>query len=105
MNYLAHTLVPIVPFTALAIVSIALLLRHRTLTTALMALGFCSVALSHITGALVGFYAYDGRGDFVNAMDRYAWTLPVTYGGIVGGLWIGSLSLLWHTLVQTPPRA
>ena len=104
MEFMMHTTVAIVPFIELAVVGIALLRQHRTIVTALIALGFCSVALSHITGTLVGFYAFWGRGDFVTAMNRVGWTLPVTHWGIVVGLWVGSLSLLWHTFLQAPAR-
>jgi hypothetical protein len=102
VNYMMHTSVAIVPFIALAVVGIALVWRHRTIVTALIALGFCSVALSHIIGALVGFYAFGGSSDFATAMNRIGWTLPVTHWGIVVGLWVGSLSLLWHTFLQAP---
>jgi hypothetical protein len=104
MEFVMHTAVALVPFIALAVVGVALLWQHRTIVTALIALGFCSVALSHITGTLVGFYAFGGRGDFVTAMNRFGWTLPVTHWGIVVGLWVGSLSLLWHTFLQVLAR-
>lgn len=99
-----HTTVAFVPFIALAVVGIALLCQHRTIVTALIALGFCSVALSYIAGMLVGFYAFGGRADFVTAMNRVGWTLPVTHWGIVVGLWVGSLSLLWHMILRAPAR-
>jgi hypothetical protein len=102
---MTHTLVPFVPFIALAVVGIALLCQHRTVATALIALGFSLVALSYITGMLVGFYAFGGRSDFGVAMNRVGWTLPVTHWGIVVGLWMGSLSLLWHTFLRARARA
>ena len=105
MKYMMHTSVAFVPFIVLAVVGIALLRRHRKIVTALIALGFCSVAFSYITGMLVGLYALGGHGDFVTGMDRVGWTLPVTHWGIVVGLWVGSFSLLWHTFQQAPDRS
>ena len=102
MEYMTQTLVAFVPFIALAVVGIALLWRHRTVVTALIASGFSLVALSNIIGTLVGFYAFGGRDDFGTAMNRVGWTLPVTHWGIVVGLWVGSLSLLWHTFLRAP---
>jgi hypothetical protein len=102
--YIAHALVIVVPFVALAAVGIALVWQHRTVATALIALGFCSVALSHIASMLVGFYAFSGPGNFADAANRVGWTLPATHWGIVVGIWVGSLSLLWHTLLQAPGR-
>jgi hypothetical protein len=49
---------------------IALVRQHRTIATALIALGFCSVALSHIASTLVGFYAFSGQGNFADAANR-----------------------------------
>jgi hypothetical protein len=100
MDLLTNTLLGSVPFTALAAVGIALLWKRRAVITALVAAGFCWTAFSYIVGALVGFYAIDGRGDFVAAMSRVGWTLPVTHWGIVLGLWVGSLSLLWDVLLR-----
>lgn len=102
MAYMVHALVIIVPFVALAAVGIALVRQHRTIATALIALGFCSVALSHIASTLVGFYAFSGHGNFADVANRVGWTLPVTHWGTVVGIWVGSLSLLWHTLLQAP---
>jgi hypothetical protein len=102
--YLARTLLTVAPFVALAAVGIVLVLRHRTFPTALIALGFSSVALSQIASNFVGFYAFGGRGDFAAVANRVGWTLPATHWGIVAGLWVGSLGLLWHTLLQAPRR-
>jgi len=105
VEYMTHTLVAFVPFFALAVVGIALLRQHRTVVTALIALGFSLLALCYITGMLVGFYAFGGRSDFRTPMNRVGWTLPVTHWGIVVGLWVGSLSLLWHTFLRVRARA
>ena len=104
MAYLAHVLLAVAPFVALAAVGIVLVRRHRTLTTALIALGFGSAALSYIASNVVGFYAFSGRGDFAAVANRLGWMLPATHWGIVVGTWAGSLSLLWHTLLQAPRR-
>ena len=104
MAYIVHALVIIVPFVALAAVGIALVRQHHTIATGLIALGFCSVALSHIASTLVGFYAFGGHGNFADAANRVSWTLPATYWGTVVGIWVGSLSVLWHTLLQAPGR-
>jgi hypothetical protein len=98
--YIVHTLAIIVPFVALAAAGIALVRQHRTIATALIALGFCSVALSHIVSTLVGFYVFSGQRNFADAANRVGWTLPATHWGTVVGIWVGSLSLLWHTLLQ-----
>jgi hypothetical protein len=102
--YIAHVLVIVVPFVVLAAVGIILVWKHRTIATALVALGFSSVALSHIAGTVVGLYEFSGAGDFAAAANRVGWTLPVTHWGIVVGIWVGSLSLLWHTFLQAPGR-
>ena len=102
LTYIAHALVIIVPFVALAAVGIALVWRHRTVAMALIALGFCSVALSHIASTLVGFHAFSGQGNFADVANRVGWMLPATHWGIVAGIWVGSLSLLWHTSLQAP---
>jgi hypothetical protein len=94
----------VVPFVVLAAVGIMLVRQHRTLATALTALGFSSAALSHIAGTLVGLYEFSGAGDFAAAANRVGWTLPVTHWGIVIGIWVGSLSLLWHTFLQASRR-
>jgi hypothetical protein len=101
---LAHALLTVAPFVALAAVGIVLVWRYRTFTTALIALGFSTAALSHIAGNAVGFYAFSGPGDFAAAANRLGWTLPATHWGIVAGIWVGSLSLLWHTLLQARRR-
>jgi nitrate reductase gamma subunit len=100
--YLMHVLVMIVPFVVLAVVGIGLLWRYRSIPAALVALGFSSVALSHIVSAVVGYFSFT-PGDFVVEANRFGWILQVTHWGIVLGIWIGSLSLLWHTF--TAPRS
>jgi hypothetical protein len=104
MSYAAHALITIVPFAALAAVSIILTRRHATLDALLAALGFGSVVLSQLMAAFVGFYTYTVNGDPVAAFSRASWTLPVTRWGIVIGIWVGSLSLLWHTLRYASPN-
>ena len=98
MSYVAHSLLTVVPFVALAALGIILVWQHRTPATALAALGFSSVALIQIAGILVGILVFDGHGDFGAAATRFGWTFLVTHWGNVVGLWVGSLSLLWHTL-------
>jgi hypothetical protein len=100
MAYFAHVLLTVVPFVAMAALGIILVWQHRTLATALAALGFSSVALSQIAGMFVGFFLFSGHGDFATAASRFGWTLPATHWGNVVGIWVGSLSLLWHTLRQ-----
>jgi hypothetical protein len=100
VSYVAHSLLTVVPFVAMAALSIVLAWRHRTLATALAALGFSLVVLSHIASTLVGFLVFDGHGDFAAAATRFGWTLPLTHWCNVVGIWVGSLSLLCHTLRQ-----
>src|ERR1700761_3469713 len=95
-----HSVSIIGPIAALAAVGIVLVLRSRTLATALVALGFGSAALSHITSALVGYFSFSPC-DFVASAQRSAELLHVRYWGAILGLWCGSLVLLWHTLLPS----
>jgi formate hydrogenlyase subunit 3/multisubunit Na+/H+ antiporter MnhD subunit len=104
VSYLAHLLSIVVPFVALAAVGLALVHRRRTIATALAALGFSLAAIGHVTGALVGYFAFDGTGNFASAAARFGWTFPVTHWGILSGVWVGSLSLLWYALREAPGR-
>jgi hypothetical protein len=103
MAYLTHSLGIIAPFVALTIVGFVLMRRHRTLVTCLIALGFSLVVLGHIMSIVMGYHSFDAKNDFLAATNRLTWWLPVTHWSIVLGIWIGSLSLLCHTL--TKPHA
>jgi hypothetical protein len=100
VSYAAHVLLIEIPVVALAAVSIILAWQHRTLATALAALGFGSAALSHSLSAFVGFYTSTADSDPTAAFHLFSWTWPVIHWGSVVGLCVGSLSLLWHTLRQ-----
>jgi hypothetical protein len=105
MEYLVTVLVNVMPFVALAAVGIILVWQHRTLATVLVALGFIACALSQIASNVLGFYAFfGGPEEFVAQINRLAWIPPLAHLGIVGGSWIGSLALLWHTTLQAQRR-
>jgi hypothetical protein len=98
--YLGHTLFLLVPYIALGVAGIAIFLRRRTVPAILIALGFGAAALSHILGDLYGHFLF-GPSGFINS---YGWIIPVVYWGRVGGMWLGSLSLLWHALLRSQDR-
>jgi hypothetical protein len=102
MEFTMHTAVAIVPFIALAVVGIALLWQHRSIVTVLIALGFCSVAYHwHSCGVLriwrTRRFRHSHESSWLDPVGDHHW-------GIVVGLWVGSLSILWHTLVQARAR-
>ena len=102
---MAHILSIMLPFVALGAVGIVLFVRQRTVATALAALGLSLAAAGHVLGSLVGYFAFDGTKNFAAAANRYGWTFPVTHWGVLLGIWIGSLSLLWYALREAPRRA
>jgi hypothetical protein len=84
----------------MAAVGIILAWRWRTVATALAAVGFGSIAICNVLGALLGVYVFGRPDDVAAAASRLAWTIPVTHWGSLLGIWIGSLGLLWHTLTD-----
>lgn len=103
MSYVAlYVVLLIVPYIALAAVGIILFKRHRTVATALVALGFGAVALSHVAGAFFSFefsYIYGSRGNLAGAVGKFhGWVWTTTYWANTLGIWVASMCLLWHTL-------
>jgi len=93
----------LVPYLTLMAVGIVLFWRHRTLATALAALGFGAIGLSHTLGQAVGLYI-STPDRFAAAIHQIGWTFPVTHWGSIAGIWVGSLGLLWHALKGEPGR-
>ena len=91
-----------VPYLALAAVGVILFRRERTLVTALIALGFATVAASHVLAAFVSYefsYAYKSGGTAALAVGRFpGWVYSATYWGNIVGPWVAAASLLWHTM-------
>lgn len=85
---------PSVLFTASGVV---LFRRNRTLTSALVALGFAAVLIGGMANALTNYLAiYHSRAPLAAAVPGWVWTLAGL--GSYGGMWIASLGLLWEVL-------
>ena len=85
---------PSVLFTASGVV---LFRRNRTLTSALVALGFAAVLIGGMANALTNYLAvYHSRAPLAAALPGWVWTLAGL--GSYGGMWIASLGLLWEVL-------
>ena len=90
------------PYLALAALGIVLFKRHRTLTTGLLALGFAAVVI----GQLVDLYGSQeastilrpGGASAVTHSVLLFWIRRVGLWAGVAGMWLGSLSLVWHLL-------
>jgi hypothetical protein len=97
-----HVFLHTVPYIALAALGIVLFKRHHTVATALVALGFGAVAVSNVAGALVSSefsYIYSLHGDLAGAVGRFhGWVWTTTYWSGTIGIWVASMSLLWHVL-------
>jgi hypothetical protein len=105
MSYAAHVLLIVVPFVALAILSVILAKRHRTTSTALAALGFSLVVLSHIVTTAIGLSTFSVLGGHpVAALSKIGWIFPLVYWVNFVGLWVGAFGLLWYVLSLPSPN-
>jgi hypothetical protein len=90
------------PYIALAALGGVLFKRHRTLPTGLLALGFVTVVI----GQLVDLYGSHEASNLLRSGGASAVAHSVLLGWIrrvglwsgVAGMWLGSLSLVWHLL-------
>ena len=92
------------PALVLTIFGVALYRRYRTLPTALVALGFAAVFVSGIFNVMIShevshIYGYSSNLALsAVSVQLYgpAWLLARFCGPV--GMWLASLSLLWHML-------
>jgi hypothetical protein len=84
-----------VPYLALAAVGIIQFRRDRTLSAALVVLGFAAAALSE---ALALFVSYGQSGSLI-----VRWRDLIMLWGDNFGPWVGAAGLLWHTLSSASP--
>lgn len=92
------------PYVILAALGIAAFWRHRTLATALFALGF----LAYIAGQLAGSFVsadvsrtYNAHGEVTSVVESFhgwAWTLS-RYAGTVG-MWAAAVGATMHLLLS-----
>jgi hypothetical protein len=86
------------PYAILAVVGVVLFLRHRTLGTALFALGFIAYVVGQASGSFVRgeiSKTYNSHGDVtavVESFHGWAWTLR-RYAGTVG-MWVAAIGAL-----------
>jgi hypothetical protein len=102
VSYTAILLFTEGPCVVLAILGIALFKRHRTIATGLIALGFVAVAITQLLSiygpyAAKQIYRSGGMSAALNSA-WFGWIPIVTLWAGAGGMWFGSLGLLWHTL-------
>ena len=84
---------PTVLFTASGVV---LFRRNRTLTSALVALGFAGAFIGGMANALTNYLALYHSTAYLAAVPGWLWTLAGL--GSYGGMWIASLAFLWEVL-------
>jgi hypothetical protein len=90
------------PALVLTIFGIALFRRYRTVSSALVALGFAAVFLSGIVNVIISYdvshiYGYSSSHEpAVVSVQLHGplWILARLCGPL--GMWMASLSLLWH---------
>jgi hypothetical protein len=90
------------PFLVLTAFGVALFRRDRTLAAALIVLGFAAALIGGIANALATYemsYVYRSSGALAAADVRFhGWVWSLARFGGTGGMWVASLSLLWHLL-------
>ena len=95
-----------VPYLALAVVGVILFIRERTIATALVALGFGALTVSHVFVELVSFdYSHfsEARGAVVDPVPEFpGWFYTMTYWLNTFSPWVAATGLLWHTLRKVP---
>jgi hypothetical protein len=92
------------PYAVLAGVAIVLFLRHRSLGTALLALGFIIYVIGQMSGSFIRgevSKTYNSHGDVtavVESFHGWAWTLR-RYGGTVG-MWVAAVGGVMQVLMR-----
>jgi hypothetical protein len=89
------------PSLVLAVASLLLLVKERSMATWLTAIGFCAAAASQMVASFVGLqytYMLSSNGDVAGATWEYeSWSWLTHYLGIAGA-WLGTLGLFWYVL-------
>ena len=95
-----------VPYLALAVVGVILFTRERTVATALVALGFGALAITHGFAELVSFdysHFFEAPGAVVDPRPEFpGWYYTLIYWGNTLSPWVAATGLLWHTLRKVP---
>jgi hypothetical protein len=91
------------PALVLTAFGLVLFKRNRTLSSALVALGFCAVVFGGIANTLYSYdvaFMYGGMDKAVFAVAVQLHGLPWILTRLCGpaGMWVASLSLLWQLL-------
>jgi hypothetical protein len=93
---------------ALALLGIFLFARYRTVVTAFVALGFVAVVVSHALSnyghyAATQIYHSSGVPAALNSA-WFTWIPNASLWADSGGMWLGSLALLWHMARGASPN-
>lgn len=97
------------PALVLTIFGVALYRRYRTVPAALVALGFAAVFVSGMINVMISYdvahiYGYSSNVALAAVSVQLhgpLWVLARLFGPL--GMWLASLSLLWH--IFSAPRA
>ena len=97
MGYAALLVWFVGPSVLLAVSGVLIFRRNRTLASALVALGFAAVLIGGIANALTNYAAiYRSAAPVAAAVPGWLWPLAGLCS--YGGMWLGSLGLLWEVL-------
>jgi hypothetical protein len=100
--YLQSWLISTGPYAVLAVVGIILFWRHRSLGTALIALGFIAYIVGQISGSFIRgniSKTYNSHGDVATVVESFhgwAWTLRRDAGTV--GMWLAAAGAVLHLL-------
>ena len=108
MSYAAILFLSEGPYVALALLGIFLFARYRTAVTALVALGFVVVVVSHALSnyahyAATQIYRSGGMSVALNSA-WFTWIPNASLWADSGGMWLGTLALLWHIARGASPK-
>jgi hypothetical protein len=102
VTYSALLVLLIGPSLVLTVFGILLFKRNRSLASALVALGFGAALISGIANAFASYdvsYVYRTSGALAAADVRFhGWVWNLARFSGIGGMWVASLSLLWHMM-------
>ena len=108
MSYAAILLLSEGPYAALALLGILLFARYRTIATIFAALGFSAVVVSHALSNYAHYAATETyRSGGMSAALNSAWFTWIPNASLwadSGGMWLGSLALLWHLARGASPN-
>jgi len=97
MSYAVGIVVLAVPYLILALSGLILFERNRTVATALVAIGFAAVPLSQVVAAIASFRPVGSGPDVMSAVGPVrGWIWVASRWAGPAGLWLGSISFLWH---------